>query len=113
MPSSQYEAEPDIHEAINQLVQKLNHLSFTVPTVEAERLFAMTTRLNQLNLALLIAEIRDADQEIAAATKIFNQAKKSAEQAINDIDKIADVASKIAKSVELLEKAIPVLAAVV
>jgi len=112
MPSNAYEAEPDIHQAIQELVQKLTILEFSTIPEESQRIRQIIGRLNELNLDLLIVVVQGHDKEMKAATKLFNQAKKSAEEAVEDIQKIADTVAKIAKAVGLIETAITKVALV-
>ena len=112
MSSKSYEAEPDIHRAIQELVQQLTILEFATIPEESQRISQIIGRLNELNLDLLIVEVQGHDNEIKDATKLFNQAKKSAEHAVTDIQKMSDIIAKIAKAVGMLEKAITAIASV-
>lgn len=112
MPSKSYEAEPNIHQAIQGLVQKLTILEFSTIPEESKRIRQVIGRLNELNLDLLIVEVQGHDNEIRNATKLFNQARKSAEEAVEDIQKIADSIAKIAKAVGIIESAITKVALV-
>jgi len=112
MPSRAYEAEPGIHQAIQELVLQLTILEFTVVPEDSQRIAQVIHRLNELNLDLLIVEVQGHDHEIKEATKLFTQAKKTAEQAISDIQKLSDTIAKIAKAVGILEKAVALVARV-
>ena len=112
MPSQAYEAEPNIHRVIHELVQELTILEFSTMPEESERISQIIGRLNELNLDLLIVKIQGNDDAIKNATKLFIQAKKSAEQAVADIQKITDTVARIAKAVGILEKAITAVAKV-
>ncbi len=113
MPSGAYEAEPNIHQAIQELVQQLSILEFSTTPEESQRISQVIDRLNELNLDLLITVVQGHDEEVRSATELFNQAKKTAEQAIVAIEKISKTIATIAKAVGILEKAISPIARVV
>lgn len=100
----------NIHKQIAELVGKLSALRWaTTDPTEREGIDYLMKLLNKQSLALLAAELDTNSSSLKKASAQLAEAAKSAQDSLDQLNKIAETLAKVAQAVKLIDEVLGIV----